>query len=98
MSEQGAAAISTILERLHEKYPGATYELHWDTPLQLLVGTILAAQCTDERVNRVTASLFKKYRDARAYANADLAELEEDVKPTGFYKKKAQTIQEMCQA
>ena len=96
MPEQGAAAISTILERLHEKYPGATYELHWDTPLQLLVGTILAAQCTDERVNRVTATLFRKYPDAESFANANLPELEEELKPTGYYKQKARAVQNMC--
>jgi uracil-DNA glycosylase len=98
MADKGAAALPIILDRLHKAYPNATYELNWSTPLELLVGTILAAQCTDERVNRVTQSLFRKYPNAQAYARAPLAELEEDVKPTGFYKKKAQTIQEMCRA
>ena len=90
--------IETILKELEQKYPNAKYELDWETPLQLLVATILAAQCTDERVNRVTKSLFPKYPDARAYAEADLSELEEDVKPTGFYKNKAKTVQNVCQA
>lgn len=89
--------IASILEQLNSSYPSATYELNWETPLQLLVGTILAAQCTDERVNRVTASLFSKYPDAEAYASADLSELEQDIKPTGFYQKKAKTLQQMCQ-
>src|SRR5262249_51937488 len=73
-------------------------ELDWSTPLQLLVATILAAQCTDERVNRVTPALFAKYPDARAYAEADTAELEEDIKPTGFYRNKAKAIQGACRA
>ncbi len=90
--------VETILKELEQKYPNAKYELDWETPLQLLVATILAAQCTDERVNRVTKSLFPKYPDARAYAEADLSELEEDVKPTGFYKNKAKTVQNVCQA
>src|SRR5689334_17601896 len=90
-------ALPTILERLHATYPGARYELNWETPLQLLVATILAAQCTDERVNQVTASLFQKYPDARAYAEADRAGLEEDLKPTGFYREKARKVQETCQ-
>jgi uracil-DNA glycosylase len=85
-----------LLDRLKEKYPDARYELDWTSPLDLLVATILAAQCTDERVNRVTRSLFRKYRDAGDYASADLAVLEEEVKSTGFYRQKARTIQEAC--
>jgi len=91
-------ALPTIIQRLHKAHPGARYELNWETPLQLLVATILAAQCTDERVNKVTPGLFKKYKDARAYATADIAELEEDLKPTGFYRQKAKTVQEVCKA
>jgi endonuclease-3 len=90
-------SLPTVLERLHASYPGARYELDWETPLQLLVATILAAQCTDERVNQVTPGLFKKYPDASAYANAPRSELEEDLKPTGFYRQKAKTVQEVCQ-
>ena len=68
MSERkGRQALPVILDRLHDTYPNARYELDWDTPLELLVATILAAQCTDERVNQVTRTLFKKYPDARAY-------------------------------
>src|SRR4051812_46423355 len=93
----GRKALSTIIQRLNNAYPDAKYELNWETPLQLLVATILAAQCTDERVNRVTPALFGKYQTARAYAEADIAELEEDVKPTGFYKNKARAIQGACQ-
>jgi endonuclease-3 len=94
----GRKALPTIIQRLHAAYPDARYELNWETPLQLLVGTILAAQCTDERVNRVTPALFAKYPTAQTYADADIGELEEVVKPTGFYKKKASAIQGTCQA
>lgn len=88
--------LPTILRRLREMHPEARYELDWETPLQLLVATILAAQCTDVRVNAVTKTLFPKYPDARAFAEADTAELEEDVRPTGFYKNKAKAIQGAC--
>jgi endonuclease-3 len=64
--------------------------------LELLVATILSAQCTDRRVNIVTKTLFKKYRKAEDYANADLEELEEDIRPTGFYRNKARNIKECC--
>src|SRR3954454_17273256 len=79
---RGLQALATIHQRLKESYPDARYELDWDTPLQLLVATILAAQCTDERVNAVTRSLFPKYPDARSFAEANTAELEEDIRPT----------------
>ncbi len=91
-------SIATILDSLKQAYPNATYELDWETPLQLLIGTVLAAQCTDERVNRVTTTLFPKYPNAKAYAEADLLELEEDLKPTGFYRKKAQAVQNICRS
>ena len=87
-----------LIHRLHELYPNARYELVWETPLQLLVATILAAQCTDERVNRVTATLFQKYPDAQAFAAADAAPLEEALKPTGFFRQKTKTVQVVCQA
>src|SRR6516225_7919310 len=90
------ASLNTILRALHAEHPNARYELDWNKPLELLVATILAAQCTDERVNAVTKSLFPKYPDARAYAFADLAELEEDVRPTGFYRNKAKAVQGAC--
>lgn len=89
---------ATILQRLHRKYPDARYELEWTTPLELLVATILAAQCTDERVNRVTRGLFQRYRSARDYADADPAELEEAIRPTGYYRNKAKAIQGACRA
>ncbi len=93
---KGRTALPVILERLHERFPGARYELLWDTPLDLLVATILAAQCTDERVNQVTRTLFKKYPDVRAYAEADFTELIEDIRQTGFFNEKAKAIQAAC--
>jgi uracil-DNA glycosylase len=95
---KGRKALPVILQRLHAAYPNARYELNWDTPVQLLVATILAAQCTDERVNEVTRTLFKKYPDARAFADADEDELAEDVRPTGFFNQKARTVKAACQA
>ncbi len=87
-----------LLTRLRELHPEARYELNWSTPVQMLVATILAAQCTDERVNAVTETLFVRYPDAAAFAAADRAELEEALRPTGFYKQKAKSVQETCQA
>jgi len=84
-----------FLERLREAHPDARYELNWSTPFELLVATILAAQCTDERVNRVTATLFHKYPGPHAFAEADTAALEEDLKPTGFFKQKTRSVQNM---
>ncbi|MGQ9696008.1 MAG: endonuclease III [Thermodesulfobacteriota bacterium] len=78
-----------ILNILEKEYPDARVTLNFQNPLQLLVATILAAQCTDERVNQVTKDLFKKYRSAQNYAQADLKELEEEIRPTGFYHQKA---------
>jgi endonuclease-3 len=87
--------VSPMLQRLRQSHPDARYELNWTTPFELLVATILAAQCTDERVNRVTATLFQKYPGPRAFVSADPAELEEDLRPTGFYKQKAKSVQTM---
>ena len=87
------AAILGILERL---YPEATTALDFGTPLQLLIATILSAQCTDERVNRVTPALFARYPDATAFAAAERAELEKLIKPTGFFRNKARSIQSCC--
>jgi endonuclease III len=77
-----------VLAALHRLYPDADSELLWEDPLQLLVATILSAQCTDERVNKVTRTLFKKYRTAADYAAADTAVFEEEIRPTGFYRNK----------
>jgi uracil-DNA glycosylase len=96
-NSKGRVALPTILERLHREHPDARYELDWQTPLQLLVATILAAQCTDEKVNEVTPALFRKYPDARAFAYANPDELAEAVRPTGFFNEKAKAIQAACQ-
>ncbi|QJA06913.1 endonuclease III [Thermosulfurimonas marina] len=85
-----------ILDRLKKAYPEARIALKFENPLQLLIATILSAQCTDERVNQVTPELFKKYPDARAFAEADLEELAQDIRSTGFYKQKARYIKEAC--
>jgi endonuclease III len=87
-----------LLEELKRLYPDAHCALHYQSPFQLLIATILSAQCTDERVNQVTAKLFKKYPDVHAFANADLEMLMQDVKPTGFYRNKALSILETSRA
>ena len=85
-----------ILSRIQHLYPDATCSLDYSTPVQLLVATILSAQCTDERVNKVTPGLFERFPDAESLANADLTELEELVHSTGFYRNKAKNIQGAC--
>ncbi len=85
-----------IVARLQAAYPDAQCSLHFTTPLELLVATILSAQCTDERVNAVTATLFQKYRSAADYASAPIAELEQDIRSTGFYHTKAKNLQGMA--
>jgi len=85
-----------ILEILFKIYPEATCSLDYNKPLELLIATMLAAQCTDERVNIVTRDLFKKYTSVYNYANANPEELEEDIRPTGFYRNKARNIIGCC--
>ncbi|BBD67836.1 endonuclease III [Nostoc commune NIES-4072] len=85
-----------ILARLKRLYPDATCSLNYSTPVQLLVATILSAQCTDERVNKVTPALFDRFPDAESLAIADLVELEDLVRSTGFYRNKAKNIQAAC--
>ena len=82
---------------LKELYPTVCCTLDYDSPLQLLIATQLAAQCTDARVNIVTKTLFKKYPDAKAFANAEYDELCEDIRPTGFFRNKAKNIISCCQ-
>src|SRR5215470_818951 len=77
-------------------YPEAHCELDFKTPLQLLIATILSAQCTDKRVNLVTPALFARYKTAEDFANAKLPELQRYVKSTGFYRNKAKNIREFC--
>jgi endonuclease-3 len=86
------ARVLKIIELLEKDYTTAKTALHYSKPLEMLIATILSAQCTDKRVNIVTKSLFKKYRTAEDYANADLAELEADIQSTGFYRNKAKNI------
>jgi len=85
-----------ILVRLKRLYPDATCSLDYETPVQLLVATILSAQCTDERVNRVTPELFRRFPDAVALASAELDEIETLIRSTGFYRNKAKNIQAAC--
>lgn len=86
-----------ILALLHNLYPDATCTLDYETKVQLLVATILSAQCTDERVNKVTPALFAKFPDAVSLANADREEIENLIRSTGFYRNKAKNIQASCQ-
>ena len=87
-----------ILVRLKRLYPEAPCTLNYETPVQLLVATILSAQCTDDRVNLVTPALFERFPDAVALGNADLEELETLVRSTGFYRNKSKNIKGACQA
>ena len=83
-----------ILRALERAYPDAHIPLNYSSPLELLVATILSAQCTDARVNEVTPALFRKYRTARAWAEASIDVLEEEIRPTGFFRNKARAIRE----
>jgi endonuclease-3 len=86
-----------IVELLEKEHPDAKVALNHSSPLELLIATILSAQCTDKRVNIVTKALFKKYKRAEDYAKADLKELEQDIRSTGFYHNKAKNIKKCCQ-
>ncbi|MBA7677355.1 Endonuclease III [subsurface metagenome] len=81
-----------VIKRLERQYPGAHIALRFSSPLELLVATVLSAQCTDERVNEVTAGLFNKYRTAADYARANPEQFEQEIKVTGFYRNKARNI------
>ena len=94
--EAKAGRLRKIIDALERTYPDAHCELNYTNPLELLIATILSAQCTDKRVNLVTAELFKKYRTAADYANANRAELEQDIKTAGFYRNKSKSIQACC--
>ena len=93
-----AARVKQIIAGLRKTYPDAHCELDFSNPLEQLIATILSAQCTDKRVNLVTAGLFQKYRSAADYANAGLAELEQGMKTTGFFRNKAKNIKACCAA
>ncbi len=87
-----------IVRALKKTYPDATCALNHGNPLELLIATILSAQCTDERVNIVTSTLFRKYRDVADYANADSAELEKDINSVTFFRNKTRSIQTMARS
>ena len=87
-----------VVTRLKAEFPDARTELDWKNPLELLVATMLSAQTTDVQVNRVTQTLFAKYRTAEDYAHADPTELEEEIRPTGFYRNKARSLLNMADA
>ena len=84
--------VQAILEKLDQAYPAATCALRHDNPFQLLISTILSAQCTDERVNQVTATLFPKYPTPRDFAIAESRELEKEIRPTGFFRNKTKSV------
>ncbi|CEI74043.1 MULTISPECIES: endonuclease III [Romboutsia] len=86
--------INKILDILEETYPDAKCELNYTTPFELLIATILSAQCTDVRVNKVTEEMFKKYNTPEAFAKLSIEEISEEIKSCGLYKSKAQKIKE----
>ena len=90
--EQKKKRAAEILKRLSRRFAGARIALKYSSPVQLMAAVILSAQCTDKKVNEVTATLFKKYKTARDFAKADLATFESEVRPTGFYRAKARNI------
>jgi len=89
--------VKKIIRILSEEIPDSRIALKFSNPLELLIATILSAQCTDVKVNQVTADLFKTYRSSKDYAEANLAKLEEEIRSTGFYRNKARSIQKCCQ-
>ncbi|MCX7958898.1 MAG: endonuclease III [Deltaproteobacteria bacterium] len=89
-------SINKIITYLKNKYPSSTTALKSENPFQLLIATILSAQCTDERVNKVTPALFRRYKTPSDFANADISELEDYIRSTGFYHNKAKNIIECC--
>jgi len=95
---KSAAETRAIIKKLERQHPGANTELHYTTPYELLVATILSAQCTDERVNQVTPALFKRYPDAKALANATTADLEPQIQSTGFFRAKSKSLLGMAAA
>jgi len=96
-SDDQNRTLKIIIELLEKEHRDAKIALNHTNPLELLIATILSAQCTDERVNIVTKTLFKKYRSIEDYAGADLKELEQDIRSTGFYRNKARNIKKCCQ-
>jgi len=95
---EAAERVRKIYPILTKLYPNATVALRFGNPLELLIATILSAQCTDARVNEVAPRLFKKYKGAKGWAKADLSEIENDIRSTGFFRNKALSIKGTCQA
>ena len=95
--KEDSKRVKDLIKILAKVIPDTTIALKFSSPLELLIATILSAQCTDVRVNEVTDTLFKKYRSAKDYAQADLSKLEQDIRPTGFYRNKAKSIQKCSQ-
>ena len=95
--KENKTRVIKIIDALETEFSDAKIALNYTDPLELLVATILSAQTTDERVNIVTQSLFKKYKTAEDYANADISELEQDIRSTGFYRNKARNIKKTGQ-
>ena len=89
--------VTEIIKILSKEIPDSRIALRFSNPLELLIATILSAQCTDIKVNQVTVDLFKKYRSAKNYAESNLAKLEEEIRPTGFYRNKAKSLQKCGQ-
>ncbi|MBQ8165262.1 MAG: endonuclease III [Clostridia bacterium] len=98
LKREAAAKLPRLLEEFDKLYPDAECSLTYENPLQLLISTRLSAQCTDARVNMVTPALFKRYPDCKAFAEADVEELEEYIRSTGFFRSKARNIIDCCKA
>ena len=96
MTKEEKARTKKIIRLLKREYPQAACSLNYSNPLELLVATILSAQCTDERVNQLTPELFRKYPKCDAYLKVSQSELEQDIRPTGFYRNQARAIQGAC--
>ena len=94
--KDAAARVKKIIPILKKQYPDAKIALNFMDPLELLIATILSAQCTDARVNIVTKNLFKKYMSAHDWAKTDITRIENDIKSTGFYRNKAKNIKQAC--
>ena len=94
--EEAKERVRKILPILNKTYPDAKTALRFNNPLELLIATILSAQCTDVRVNMVTGDLFKKYKSAKDWTKVDIKEIESDIRSTGFYHNKAVSIQGAC--
>ncbi|MBE7065856.1 MAG: endonuclease III [Ruminococcaceae bacterium] len=98
LKKEAAAKLPRLFEEFDKLYPDAECSLNYDNPLQLLISTRLSAQCTDARVNMVTPALFERYPDCKAFAEADIEELEGYIRSTGFFRSKARNIIDCCKA